>query len=257
MRWTVNAGNLTTSHQISGTGKLFKYGSSNLTLSNSQSYTGDTEVYSGTLINNSTLSDSTDLILTEGNYTANATDTVASISTSNSSSTLTIASGQTLTASSSSNTTFAGIIQSSGNFTKAGSGTLTLTGANTYTGNTTISAGNIIEGGQRRSMRIIGEVEDPKELKKIVVKSEKGATYLGDIANITFEEKDVTSYARSYGQKVVLLHVKKRGGKNLIKASKKIETLVDEIGENFFPKDLKLSISNDLSLLKSFTNIIS
>ena len=67
---------------------------------------------------------------------------------------------------------------------------------------------------------------------------------LAKIGNLTFEEKDVTSYARSYGQKVVLLHVKKRGGKNLIKASKKIETLVDEIGENFFPKDLKLSISN-------------
>ena len=115
--------------------------------------------------------------------------------------------------------------------------------------NTTISAGNIIEGGQRRSMRIIGEVEDPQELKNIVVKSEKGATYLEDIATITFKEKDVTSYARSYGQKVVLLHVKKRGGKNLIKASRKIETLVSEIGENLFPKDLKLTISNDQSTI--------
>jgi multidrug efflux pump subunit AcrB len=115
--------------------------------------------------------------------------------------------------------------------------------------NTTISAGNIIEGGQRRSMRIIGEVEDPQELKNIVVKSEKGATYLEDIATITFKEKDVTSYARSYGQKVILLHVKKRGGKNLIKASRKIETLVSEIGENLFPKDLKLTISNDQSTI--------
>ena len=113
--------------------------------------------------------------------------------------------------------------------------------------NTTISAGNIIEGGQRRSLRIIGEVEDPEELKKIVVKSEKGASYLGDLATITFEEKDITSYARSFGEKVVLLHVKKRGGKNLIEASKKIQTLISEISENLLPKDLKLSISNDQS----------
>ena len=113
--------------------------------------------------------------------------------------------------------------------------------------NTTISAGNIIEGGQRRSLRIIGEVEDPQELKKIVVKSEKGASYLGDLATITFKEKDVTSYARSFGEKVVLLHVKKRGGKNLIEASKKIQNLISEISENLFPKDLKLSISNDQS----------
>ena len=113
--------------------------------------------------------------------------------------------------------------------------------------NTTISAGNIIEGGQRRSLRNIGEVEDPQELKKIVVKSEKGASYLGDLATITFKEKDITSYARSFGEKVVLLHVKKRGGKNLIEASKKIQNLIGEISENLLPKDLKLSISNDQS----------
>lgn len=113
--------------------------------------------------------------------------------------------------------------------------------------NTTISAGNIIEGGQRRSLRIIGEVEDPQELKKIVVKSEKGASYLGDLATITFKEKDITSYARSFGEKVVLLHVKKRGGKNLIEASKKIQNLIGEISENLLPKGLKLSISNDQS----------
>lgn len=113
--------------------------------------------------------------------------------------------------------------------------------------NTTISAGNIIEGGQRRSLRIIGEVEDPQELKKIVVKSEKGASYIGDLATITFKEKDLTSYARSFGEKVVLLHVKKRGGKNLIEASKKIQNLISEISENLLPKDLNLSISNDQS----------
>ena len=113
--------------------------------------------------------------------------------------------------------------------------------------NTTISAGNIIEGGQRRSLRIIGEVEDPQELKKIVVKSEKGASYLGDLATITFKEKDITSYARSFGEKVVQLHVKKRGGKNLIEASKKIQNLIGEISENLLPKGLRLSISNDQS----------
>ena len=113
--------------------------------------------------------------------------------------------------------------------------------------NTTISAGNIIQGGQRRSMRIIGEVKDPQKLKEIVVKSEKGATYLGDIATISYHEKDAISYARSYGEKVILLDVKKRGGKNLIQASQKIQALVSEIGENLFPKDLKLAISNDQS----------
>ena len=96
-------------------------------------------------------------------------------------------------------------------------------------------------------MRIIGEISDPEELKNFVVKSEQAATYLGDIATITFKEKDISSYARSFGKKVVLLDVKKRGGKNLIQASQKIETLINEIGKNTFPKGIQLSISNDQS----------
>ena len=115
--------------------------------------------------------------------------------------------------------------------------------------NTTISAGNIIAGGQRRSLRIIGEISDPGELKNFVVKSEQAATYLGDIATITFKEKDISSYARSFGKKVVLLDVKKRGGKNLIQASQKIEALIDDIGKNIFPKNIKLTISNDQSAI--------
>ena len=179
MRWTVNAGNLTTSHQISGSGKLFKYGSSNLTLSNSQSYTGDTEIYSGTLINNSTLSDSTDLILTGGNYTANATDTVASISTSNSSSTLTIASSQILTTSTSSDTTFAGIIAGSGGFKKAGSGTLTLSGTNTYTGGTDITAGGILITNDRN----LGAVPGSADADNVIIRN--GATLATGNTNVT------------------------------------------------------------------------
>jgi len=113
--------------------------------------------------------------------------------------------------------------------------------------NTTISAGNIIAGGQRRSLRIIGEISNPEELKNFVIKSEKGATYLGDIATVSFKEKDISSYARSFGKKVVLLDVKKRGGKNLIQASQKIQVLVDDIGKNLFPKNIQLTISNDQS----------
>ena len=115
--------------------------------------------------------------------------------------------------------------------------------------NTTVSAGNIIAGGQRRSLRIIGEISNPEELKNFVIKSEKGATYLGDIATVSFKEKDISSYARSFGKKVVLLDVKKRGGKNLIQASQKIQTLVDDIGKNLFPKNIQLTISNDQSAI--------
>ncbi len=63
--------------------------------------------------------------------------------------------------------------------------------------NTTISAGNLITSGQRRTIRVLGEIEDPSQLASFVVKSENGnAVYLRDIADVRFEEEDKTTYAR-------------------------------------------------------------
>ena len=75
--------------------------------------------------------------------------------------------------------------------------------------NQTISAGNIIGEGQRRNIRLVGEISDPSELKKIVVKSQNGAVYLNDIASIEFKEKEKKSYARSFGKDAVMLNIKK------------------------------------------------
>ena len=64
-------------------------------------------------------------------------------------------------------------------------------------GNVTMSAGNMINSGQRRTIRILGEIEDPNQLDNFVVKSEKGnAVYLKDIATVRFQEEEKTTYAR-------------------------------------------------------------
>ncbi len=114
-------------------------------------------------------------------------------------------------------------------------------------GNMTMSAGNLITSGQRRTIRILGEVEKPSELENFVVKSENGAIYLRDIATVSFAEEDKTTYAREHGSPVVMLDIKKRSGKNTIEASDLIRELVDEAKENYFPKDLTVTIANDSS----------
>ena len=113
--------------------------------------------------------------------------------------------------------------------------------------NSTISSGNLVMGGQRRNIRLTGEIENPDELKNFVVKTDGGPVYLGEIANISFKEKEATSFARSFGQKAVLLDVVKRGGKNLILASEEIRKIVGDLKKTGFPKDIKVTISNDLS----------
>ena len=113
--------------------------------------------------------------------------------------------------------------------------------------NSTISSGNIVLGGQRRNIRLTGEIENPDELKNFVVKTDGGPVYLGDLAKISFKEKEATSYARSFGEKAVLLDVVKRGGKNLIMASQDIRKIVEKSQDIGLPKDLDITISNDQS----------
>ncbi|WP_293303514.1 efflux RND transporter permease subunit [Allomuricauda sp.] len=114
--------------------------------------------------------------------------------------------------------------------------------------NMTTSAGNLITSGQRRTIRIVGEIDKPNELENFVVKSENGnPIYLRDIAKVTFKEEDKTTYAREYGAPVVMLDVKKRAGKNMVAAAEQIQVIVDDAVKNVFPQDLKVTIANDQS----------
>ncbi|MBP0904674.1 efflux RND transporter permease subunit [Mariniflexile gromovii] len=115
-------------------------------------------------------------------------------------------------------------------------------------GNVTMSAGNLIASGQRRTIRILGEIDSPSELENFVVKSEHGhAIYLKDVAVVSFKEEDKTTYAREFGEPVVMLDVKKRAGKNMVAAAEQIQVIVKDAIENVFPQDLKVTISNDQS----------
>lgn len=112
-------------------------------------------------------------------------------------------------------------------------------------GNSTISAGNMISSGQRRTIRIIGEIDDPKELENFVVKSLDGPVYLRDVAEVRFREEDKTTYARKFGESVVMLDVKKRSGKNMVAAAEKISVIIDKFKNSH--QDLEVSITNDQS----------
>ena len=115
-------------------------------------------------------------------------------------------------------------------------------------GNVTMSAGNLVSSGQRRTIRIIGEIEDPSDLDNFVVKSEDSSPiYLKDIAKVAFKEKEKTTYARAFGDVVVMLDVKKRAGKNMVAAAEKVQDIVNDARINEFPSDLEISITNDQS----------
>lgn len=115
-------------------------------------------------------------------------------------------------------------------------------------GNMTMSAGNLKSSGQRRTIRILGEINKPSELNDFVVKSEKNSpVYLKDIADVAFKEESNTTFAREFGHAVVMLDVKKRAGKNMIEAANSIRDIVEHAEADVFPQDLVVTISNDSS----------
>ncbi|WP_299112397.1 efflux RND transporter permease subunit [uncultured Winogradskyella sp.] len=121
-------------------------------------------------------------------------------------------------------------------------------------GNMTMSAGNLITSGQRRTIRIIGEIDKPEELENFVIKAENNnPIYLKDIATVTFRPKDKTTYAREFnavsneGETVVMLDVKKRSGKNMVAAAEKIEKIVADAKANVLPTNLRITTTNDQS----------
>lgn len=113
--------------------------------------------------------------------------------------------------------------------------------------NTTISGGNVVNSGIKKNIRVVGEIENPAELENVVVKKENGVVYLKDIAEIKFQPKEATTFAREYGNTVVMLDIKKRSGKNMIEATESIKAIVKEAQDNYFPSNLNISMANDQS----------
>ena len=114
-------------------------GSGTLTLSGTNTYTGDTTISAGKITVSGTLADTTDVI-NSGIYDVDSTDTIHSLSGSGG---VELASSIILTTGDSGNDTVSGVISGSGFLTKEGTGILTLSGSNTYSGNTTISTGTL------------------------------------------------------------------------------------------------------------------
>ena len=113
--------------------------------------------------------------------------------------------------------------------------------------NRTISGGNIISNSVQKNIRIIGEVENPKELENVVVKRDGGNVFLKDIAVVKFREKDPTTFAREYGEPVMMLDIKKRSGKNMIEAVDEIKKIIIAEQAEYLPESLEISLTNDQS----------
>jgi multidrug efflux pump subunit AcrB len=113
----------------------------------------------------------------------------------------------------------------------------------------TISGGEILMNGMRKTIMIDGEFQNARELGEIIVKqTDYMPVKLKDIADVYFGDGDTTSFAREFGSPVVMLDIIKQGGENLLDAADKINALVQKAkDDNVIPKGVNVSITNDQS----------
>jgi len=141
----------TFSGSLSGTGGITKVGTATLTLSGSNSYTGNTIVSSGSLTvdGGNAIADTSAVSVSSGAVlNLNTSETVGSIAGGGN---ITLGANTLTAGGDNSSTTFSGIASGTGGLTKSGSGTLTLSGSNAYTGTTVVNAGTLLVNGSTNS----------------------------------------------------------------------------------------------------------
>ena len=103
--------------------------------------------------------------------------------------------------------------------------------------NVTISGGDVLAGGMRRNLRVVGEFDRAEQMGDIVVSNENNSiVYLRDVADISFGYADRESYSRTGLKPVVTCDVKKRSGENLLNAAAKIKDIIKHAEEHRFPR---------------------
>lgn len=150
--WDITSGRtLLASGVVSGTGSLTKNGLGTLTLSGTNTFSGNVTINAGTI------SISTPSSLGSGTtaLTINPTGILQATGTFTTSRVVTLggtggaSSGGTLDVTAANNETRTGVISGSGSLTKTGTGTLTLSAVNTYTGDTFINGGTLSIGNSQ------------------------------------------------------------------------------------------------------------
>lgn len=125
--------------------------------------------------------------------------------------------------------------------------------------NISVSGGNLKMGKVQRSVRVIGEFANPKEIENIIVKSEKGnVVYLKDIGTVDFGFKDPDSYARLDKNPVVTLQVVKKSGENLLSTIDQVFEIMQKVHKaKVIPDNLVITYTNDQSEIvkKQLTNL--
>ncbi|GAB3178572.1 efflux RND transporter permease subunit [Telluribacter humicola] len=114
--------------------------------------------------------------------------------------------------------------------------------------NINVSGGDMNVDGVRRTLRVKGEFSEVSQIANLRIRTSTGAVIrLGDVAEVVDSFEEQQDFARLDNKSVVTLNVIKRAGANLITASDRIESTIEEYQSNRFPQGLDIRITADQS----------
>ncbi len=115
--------------------------------------------------------------------------------------------------------------------------------------NLNMSGGEVVAHGYRRTVRVVGEFQDIREIENLVVKSERQRPiFLKEIAEVSFDYAERKSIARVNRLPVISLDVIKRSGENLLSAADKIKQIIAQAQAEILPPEVEVTVFNDQSI---------
>lgn len=108
-------------------------------------------------------------------------------------------------------------------------------------------SGNIAKGGKELSIRVLGEVENPEELKDIRVPLENGSSVrIGDFARVVDTTEERRGFARYGGRNAIFVDCIASPNANIVEISGEIRQELNEI-RDYMPPGYEIIITNDES----------
>ncbi|MED5402235.1 MAG: efflux RND transporter permease subunit, partial [SAR324 cluster bacterium] len=111
--------------------------------------------------------------------------------------------------------------------------------------NTNLPGGTITMGPTKYMIRVPGEFVSPEGINEAVISSPNQVPVrVGDIAEVVFGYKEVTSKSRLDGLESVSLSIVKRSGENLLAIRDEVKSIIKRL-EKDYKEDVKFSILSD------------
>ncbi len=113
--------------------------------------------------------------------------------------------------------------------------------------NLTLPAGNLKMGVIEYTIRILGEYNDPAQIREIPLLQRNGAIVrLKDVAVVKDDFQEITQYTRTMGRDGMLMIVQKRTGANTVAVCQAVRDELKRL-EEVIPQDIKFYVINDSS----------